>query len=424
MRFGVFQSHPIQYFSPLWAEVARRPGVALKVHYFSRQGLVAGVDRDFGQKFAWDIDLLQGYEHEFLPRRWPTTDPLDYTWKGLNEGLRQAVETGWDVVWVAGYIHLNNWMIGSACRRLGIPMMVQADSNILTAADKSGTVHWMKRMMLPRFGSMAAAFLPVSDHGKSYFEHYGIPPDKVFIVPYPTDTGRFRRTVESATPAQRAALREKYGIPHGKRIVTFSGKFVARKRPQDLVEAVSRLGREDVIAVLIGDGPLRGELEKLDRRRFVLTGFVNQGEIPLLLSLGDLNVLPSSDEPFGLAITESLCLGVPGIVSDRCGCWGPHGVVRHGESGLVYPCGDVEALASCLRELLDDEPRRLRMSARARELAEIQSPRNVATELLGVAQVLMDRAARRGTPHGLGRDLVRASARPGARDGAAASRSE
>ena len=107
-------SHPIQHFCPLWQNLARRPGVELRVFYYSRHGVEGSLDQEFGIKVTWDVDLLTGYMHEFLPRRWPTSDPLDCTGKALNSGVGQALSAGADVAYVSGYAHINNWADGAA----------------------------------------------------------------------------------------------------------------------------------------------------------------------------------------------------------------------------------------------------------------------------------------------------------------------
>ncbi len=82
MRIAAFLSHPIQHFSPLWRELAKREEVQLRVFYFSRHGVAKTFDPGFGREFKWDVDLLAGYESEFLPRQWPTTDPMNCRWHG------------------------------------------------------------------------------------------------------------------------------------------------------------------------------------------------------------------------------------------------------------------------------------------------------------------------------------------------------
>lgn len=156
----------------------------------------------------------------------------------------------------------------------------------------------------------------------------------------------------------------------------FCGKLVPWKRPLDLVRAALAIGREDVVAVFVGDGELREAILASGGERVRVTGFVNQSEIPLALSLADVLVLPSSFEPYGMVVAEAQCLGVPAIVSDACGCHGEDSVLRHGVSGFVVPTGDVAALATTIGLLLADEPLRRRMGQQASLQGATQS--NVA----------------------------------------------
>lgn len=394
MRIAAFMSHPIQHFAPLWRAVTARGDVTLKVFYFSRAAVEPTHDPEFGKLLAWDVDLLAGYDHEFLPRRWPTRDPTDCTWKGLNRGLVDALRPGWDAVYISGWNYINNWTIARACRRLGIPCLVHSDVNILTAFNKSRTRLALKKLVIPRFLRTVAAGLAIGDHSRAFFLHYGMPPERLFFVPIPVDVERFRVRFNEGGAVAIAATKAKYGIPEGKRVITFSGKLVPRKRPQDVCDAMSRLGRDDVVALLIGEGPLRSEIERRGDGNVLITGFVNQSEMPVLTGLGHICVMPSSYDAHPLSVTEALCMGVPVVLSDLVGCYGPNDVFRDGENGFLYPCGDVDALTDRLRRLLDDDALHGRMSRRARELAETQTPEVSAAALVEAARAVQ--SPRRG----------------------------
>lgn len=376
LRIAAFVSHPIQYRTPLWQELARRPGVELGVFYFSKHGVVPALDPGFGVAFAWDTDVLAGHEHEFLPRRWPTRDPLDYGAWGLNRGILAALRRGWDAVFIAGYAHANNWLIVAACKRLGIPVICFADTTLQSAQAKTFGRRLLKRGMLTTFVRSATAFLAAGGQTRAYLEHYGAAPESIFICPYAVDVDRFRAVVARAGPAGREELRQRWRIPPRARIAMFCGKLVPWKRPLDLVRAALAIGREDVVAVFVGDGELREAILASGGERVRVTGFVNQSEIPLALSLADVLVLPSSFEPYGMVVAEAQCLGVPAIVSDACGCHGEDSVLRHGVSGFVVPTGDVAALATTIGLLLADEPLRRRMGQQASLQGATQS--NVA----------------------------------------------
>ncbi|MGH9710529.1 MAG: glycosyltransferase, partial [Candidatus Acidiferrales bacterium] len=109
--------------------------------------------------------------------------------------------------------------------------------------------------------------------------------------------------------------------------------------------------------VYVGDGPMRNELEVEAKTRGVagrtrFLGFVNQSGLPQVYCGSDLLVLPSEYEPFGVVVNEMMLCGHGVIASDRVGA--KFDLVREGETGFVYPCGDIDALAKLLQDTLSD----------------------------------------------------------------------
>src|SRR5205823_1157153 len=132
---------------------------------------------------------------------------------------------------------------------------------------------------------------------------------------------------------------------------------------------VGRLGPAARLWVL-GDGPERPELEALAGevapRQVFWHGFINQSQMPSLLAAADAFVLPSEDEPWGLAVNEAMACGLPAVCSDRVGC--VPDLVRDGVTGFCYPVGDVMALADRLSTLLGDRTACRRMGQAAQDL--------------------------------------------------------
>ena len=392
MKIAIFLSHPIQHFSPLWKELARREGVVLKVFYFSRHGVEQTFDPDFGTGFKWDVDLLEGYESEFLPRQWPTKDPLNSRWNGLNSGLSRVLSQGWDVAYVTGYAHLNNWRIANGCRRYGIKLLYHSDSNFIAEKQKSFWKRSLKKMVVSRFFSKVSVFLAVGDNNRDYLQYYGAPLEQIRFCAIPVDMERFRKAVSLVDEKEKTELRKKLGLSPEDCVVGFCGKLIPRKRPQDLVAALqhpSQKGRK-VVGLFIGDGELEAELKQRagDSARF--TGFVNQNQMPVYLSLCDMVAMPSEYDPHPIAVTEAQCLKIPVLLSDQCGCYGPNDVFRDGERGILYSCGDVEKLAGAIARLANDNDLRLRMSRRANELAEFHSAQSAAINFIEAAQFAMN----------------------------------
>jgi glycosyltransferase involved in cell wall biosynthesis len=168
--------------------------------------------------------------------------------------------------------------------------------------------------------------------------------------------------------------RAQLGLPGAATLALFVGRLVDHKNLASLLRAAARLRdlAGSLQIVLVGDGPLRAELQSLGARLGV-DGMVRwlgaRQDARALIAEADLLVLSSFREGLSNAILEAMAAGRPVVASDVGG--NPELVV-HGETGLLYPSDDDGALAAALRALAGDPERRRRMGeagrARAREL--------------------------------------------------------
>jgi glycosyltransferase involved in cell wall biosynthesis len=102
--------------------------------------------------------------------------------------------------------------------------------------------------------------------------------------------------------------------------------------------------------------------------RIFFAPFQNQSLMPRTYSIGDIFVLPSQSETWGLAVNEAMCMSRPVIVSDHVGC--ARDLVVPYRNGLVYRAGDIQALTRCLEEALSDRSRLQTWGERSREIIE------------------------------------------------------
>ena len=77
-RVAVVNSHPIQYFAPLYAFLNRDPSLEVTALYCSDLSLRGGMDPGFGQSVKWDVDLLGGYRSVFLGTRATSREPAGF----------------------------------------------------------------------------------------------------------------------------------------------------------------------------------------------------------------------------------------------------------------------------------------------------------------------------------------------------------
>ena len=154
----------------------------------------------------------------------------------------------------------------------------------------------------------------------------------------------------------------------------FLSKLTAKKRADDLIRAFAVIERQFANArlVIAGSGAqaeqLRNLAADLNLERLVFVGFHNQSELPGLYAACDVFVLPSANEPWGLVVNEAMAAGLPVIVSDEVGA-APDLVEGKG-TGIVFPCGNVTALAQALATLIASLDLRKRLGVAASRLID------------------------------------------------------
>jgi N-acetyl-alpha-D-glucosaminyl L-malate synthase BshA len=167
--------------------------------------------------------------------------------------------------------------------------------------------------------------------------------------------------------------------PNNEKIILHVSTFRPVKRITDCLEMIAEMRRLEngagsqfgVKLLMCGDGPERADAECLAWRlgvedAVIFAGKQPQAQIRDYLSIADLFVLPSQSESFGLVALEAMACEVP-VIATRVG--GIPEVVLEGETGYLFPVGDVNHMAEAALRLLQDEDKCLAFGKRGREIA-------------------------------------------------------
>jgi len=184
------------------------------------------------------------------------------------------------------------------------------------------------------------------DLKKQTFEHFKIHRD-IDVIPNFIDFGRFNKKPREHFKQMIA--------PHGEKIIIHTSNFRKVKRIEDVIAVFSQIIKEiPAKLLLIGDGPERSHIEKVCREFNTcdwVTFLGKQEAIEEILSIGDLFILPSESESFGLAALEAMACEVP-VISSNAG--GIPEVNIHGFTGYLSEVGDVDDMAQNAISLLKD----------------------------------------------------------------------
>lgn len=361
VRVTYVLSHPIQYFAPLLRKLAAVPQLDLKAIYATDAGATPYHDPGFGQVVRWDRPLLDGYDYRVLSPGKPLGSGFStVSGKGLGRYLKPT-ET--DLLIVHGWAtHLSLTALFESWRHR-IPVLLRGESQ--RHVKGSRWTRMVKPLLLFPALRRLGGFLAIGSLNQEYYLRAGVRPERIFWAPYSIDTEAFQeQTFDDEEVAAKAA---QIGLRPKSFRALACGKLTDVKRPYDLIEAIARMPSKDQVeAIFIGDGPLADRLRRLAVDRGVTVhflGFRNQTELPLLYALGDVLVLPSSHEPWGLVVNEAMTMGCPAIVSEVVGC-GPDLVVPD-ESGYIVPVGEPQKIAEALERMVTSPDLRSNLEAGA-----------------------------------------------------------
>jgi glycosyltransferase involved in cell wall biosynthesis len=249
-------------------------------------------------------------------------------------------------------------------RLLGKPVIMKVSgSGIITVMRGS----WMGRLELRFLGRWAHRVMILNPGMAEEASAAGLEPDRLLWMPNPIDTDEFA----PCAPERRRELRAQLGIEPSAPAVIFVGRLAPEKELPSLIRAFADARRDtpNATLILVGDGPMRSELETLAAGLSLdgavrFTGRQTGAEVREWLQASDVFALVSSNEGLPCSLLEAMSVGLPSVVSDI-----PANVqlVENEVQGLHAALGSPDLIAGALNRLLLDAPLRARMGAAARQ---------------------------------------------------------
>jgi glycosyltransferase involved in cell wall biosynthesis len=259
----------------------------------------------------------------------------------------------------------------AVARELGVPLILEVNAPLSEEQERHrglayrATAREIELVVLRSADHVVAVSSTLAD----WLVAAGVSPEGVTVLPNAVDPAHFEQV-----RGRRDAIRSRLGCAD-QPVVGFMGTLKPWHDVATLVRAVAPLRRRTPAAhlVVVGDGPERESLEELARSQGIaeavtFTGPVPHAEVAAYIGAFDVAVVPYGRERTSyfspLKLFEYLAAGRPVVAADvgdlgRC--------VRHGETGLLYPPGDAEALAEAIGAMLSDRARAGSLARAGRE---------------------------------------------------------
>lgn len=368
-KLAILNTHPIQYFAPLYKRLAQKENIELTVLYCSHWGVKEYIDPQFNTVVKWDIPLLEGYNYKFL-KNLRRTDDVNKFFNLINiEVISDLIKNRYDFLWMNGHNSFTNIIAVITAKIIGIKLLMRADTQLNDERSKIKKI--TRKPVMKLFYKLFYGFLYIGTRNREYYKYIGVADNKLFLVPFSVNNDFFISTVEDVKN-NKIEIKNKFNLNNNNLNIIYASKLMKSKNPIDLLKAYEIVKKkfENVNLIFVGTGEeeenLKNYVEKNRIKDVFFLGFLNQSELPEIFAVSDIFVLPAINEAWGLIINEAMCAGLPIIVSDVVGA--VPDLLKEGINGYSFVAGDIEQLADKLYLILSDDNLRILMGEKSREI--------------------------------------------------------
>ncbi len=351
-KIAFLLSHPIQYFSPLLAELDKTENVELMVYYCSDHGVAQKIDKEFGKIVQWDIPLLEGYPYEFLPNLSPNPSVVQFGGLFNPAIIQKLISHKPDLLLVHGWGYWTHCLAIFAAKFLGIKIWLRGETPYQQAFLQPSKKKWFKKLLFRGIDK----FLYIGAENKQFYQHFGITSKQLVFTPYAIDNQRFSQSYNDLKD-QKQNLRKQFGLAAAQVVFLFCGKLIHKKQPLLLLEAYKNIANPNKALLLVGDGELQTAVNEYiathQLQNVHWVGFKNQSELATYYTLADVFVLPSTvGETWGLVTNEAMNFELPLLVSSMVGC--AKDLVQEGQNGYTFQNENAADLAAKMQLLIEN----------------------------------------------------------------------
>lgn len=219
-----------------------------------------------------------------------------------------------------------------------------------------------------------------------YTQRLGCPADRITYGHMVADVEGLRRRADDVTDAQIQAFRSRFSLRGV--VFLYVGRLIRLKGLQELLAAWNCLGDDEAGLLIVGDGPQRGELERLCRERRLanvqFAGAADYDELAVYYRSADVFTIPTLEDNWSLVVSEAMACGLPIMCSVYNGCW-PELVSS--ENGWTFDPLDTEQTLSVLREVLAARSRFEAMGEASERLVADYTPATAAQQIARACEI-------------------------------------
>ena len=373
-KLAIYALHPIMYQVPIFKELKKvldngNLNVKSVVLFGDDLSLKNTFSKAFQTSFSYGNWLIEGYTHKLLKNY--AKDARGGFFSRINFGIfKELRKEKYDVILIHGYESLTAWLTMAAAKLTGTKIIWRGEAVLRGIEGGNSIKQVLKRFVLRKFFNSCDAIMFSCTGNKEYLKFYAVGDNKLFSIPCAVNNEFFQKERDKYIHEVNN-IKNELGIDKDNLVILFSARFTSRKRPLDLLNALTKIDSSKITVLFVGDGPERKYMEEFAQENninVIFTGFVNQTEISKYYSVSDLDIVISDYDPSPKAMNEAMNFRLPIIVSSVVGT--AYDLVKDGESGFIVKVGDINAMAEKINYLNNNREKLIEMGNKSFEIVQ------------------------------------------------------
>lgn len=296
-------------------------------------------------------------------------------WQRVKKSVYWINQFKPDVINLPGYYEPAMNIVLFYCRLRGIKVIISADS---TEGDNANI--WWREAIKSFIVKKAQGFFCYGSKSAEYIYKLGMKPKHILVANNAVDN---QKVVEVYNEAIKQKERNKKNYNLRKYNFIYVGRLIAIKNLDNLLTAYKSLNNKDWGLIILGDGSEEEKLKQFVEDNELIGVHFIEGQqwfdVPKILSLADVFILPSYSEPWGLVVNEAMAAGMPIIVSNKCGS--AYDLVLENKNGFTFDPYNVDELKTVLNNFVDNPSIIEIFGEKSKEIISRFSPEQVAQEM-------------------------------------------
>lgn len=357
-RIVIFNNQIMPYRIPLFDAISQVISHNITVLYGSKRA----------QDREWTLDTENMSYNYLVLRHWSIKLPKPSyhdEWRiiRINPGLLFSLQKLNPTLIIAYEYSIPTTIALLYSKLSGCKLMIWSEMTAHTDRQLGRGQEMMRRLIIPR----THGFIGTSHAACDNFRRRGVPDHQIFLAPQTFDAGQFTQQEKTSTHPPTVIyagyLSERKGVRH--LVQTFNAVVDALPTAQLIM--IGSGAEEDALQEIIAAHQLENNI--------TLTGFIEPNEIPQYYAQGDVFMLPSLEDTFGVVATEAIAAGLTLVCSPFAG-FSSH--MTHGKNGLIVDPTDHDQLANAMIDLLSNPDKRQQLNNNAQQLLPQFTPKAVA----------------------------------------------